>query len=310
MSFNNSSACTKTAEASQKVKRTLKAKQSKTFYKKKVSPFLRRLREILDDQSNRSICGWSESAETGSFTIFDPERFSNEILVRYFRHGCLKNFIRQLNIHGFKKLHLQKSTYISTNSSITYTNHLFVKDHEAFHILIRRRVHEFDDEEFKSMQREGLEKNIRDLEKTLVLNSTDPVFALFKSLQETPAVSEVQDKLLESMRILKLMTSSDTIMVPHSELRQMVIRFVESLGHRSGRWLLHPDDQETISTKDLCEEDVCTVDPMPELGLDPCKIQEFMDHSCWLDQSDTSSIFGNLKPSLTTQEEEFLPWSR
>lgn len=65
------------------------------------SAFLKKTYAILMDKRNKDIIEWSSTGET--FAIVDPERFASEVLPYHFKHNKTKSFIRQLNIHGFKK---------------------------------------------------------------------------------------------------------------------------------------------------------------------------------------------------------------
>lgn len=65
------------------------------------SAFLRKTYSILMNEQNHEIINWSPCGT--KFSIIDHDRFSSEILPRYFKHNNTKSFVRQLNIHGFKK---------------------------------------------------------------------------------------------------------------------------------------------------------------------------------------------------------------
>lgn len=65
------------------------------------SAFLRKTYSILMNEQNHDIVNWSACGT--KFSIIDHERFAAEILPKYFKHNNTKSFVRQLNIHGFKK---------------------------------------------------------------------------------------------------------------------------------------------------------------------------------------------------------------
>ena len=65
------------------------------------SAFLKKTYTILQDKSNNGAIAWSQNGT--AFIVSNPEYFSKEILPKYFKHNNLKSFVRQLNIHGFKK---------------------------------------------------------------------------------------------------------------------------------------------------------------------------------------------------------------
>ena len=65
------------------------------------SAFLKKTYSILQDKTNHQAVNWSRQGT--AFSILNPEFFAKEILPKYFKHNNLKSFVRQLNIHGFKK---------------------------------------------------------------------------------------------------------------------------------------------------------------------------------------------------------------
>ena len=66
------------------------------------SSFLSKLFSILSNAEIGHIVSWNKEGDL--FEIYDPERFQNQVIPMYFKHKNLKSFIRQLNLHGFKKL--------------------------------------------------------------------------------------------------------------------------------------------------------------------------------------------------------------
>lgn len=69
-------------------------------------PFLTKTFEMVDDPETDPIVSWGES--NCSFVIWDPHKFSTNLLTKYFKHGNFSSFIRQLNTYGFRKVHLDR----------------------------------------------------------------------------------------------------------------------------------------------------------------------------------------------------------
>lgn len=63
--------------------------------------FPQRLYALMENNDTEMI-SWSSHGL--SFKINDPERFSSNILPRYFKHAKLTSFQRQLNLYGFKRI--------------------------------------------------------------------------------------------------------------------------------------------------------------------------------------------------------------
>ena len=69
---------------------------------KNVPAFLNKLYSMVDDPSTDELIHWSNSGK--SFIVEQQERFSEELLPRFFRHSKFKSFNRQLNLYGFHKV--------------------------------------------------------------------------------------------------------------------------------------------------------------------------------------------------------------
>ncbi|KAL3642939.1 hypothetical protein CASFOL_013754 [Castilleja foliolosa] len=65
-------------------------------------PFLKKTYEIVDDPSTDSIISWSVAKN--SFVVWDPHRFSTELLPKHFKHNNFSSFVRQLNTYRFRKI--------------------------------------------------------------------------------------------------------------------------------------------------------------------------------------------------------------
>ncbi|XP_027768564.1 heat stress transcription factor A-6b-like [Solanum pennellii] len=74
-----------------------------------IAPFVTKTYDMVEDPNTNSIICWSSSGS--SFVISDHNRFSFELLPKYFKHTNMSSFVYQLNNYGFKKIGLQKWEY-------------------------------------------------------------------------------------------------------------------------------------------------------------------------------------------------------
>lgn len=65
-------------------------------------PFLKKTFEMVDDPRTDSIISWSESKT--SFVLWDPHKFSTDLLPQRFKHNNFSSFVRQLNTYVSKSL--------------------------------------------------------------------------------------------------------------------------------------------------------------------------------------------------------------
>eukprot|EP00752_Nemacystus_decipiens_P017912 g16057.t1 len=63
--------------------------------------FARKLAEILRDEAE-SVISWNEAGT--AFMVKDVERFSQDVLVKHYRHSKFSSFQRQLNLYQFRKI--------------------------------------------------------------------------------------------------------------------------------------------------------------------------------------------------------------
>lgn len=60
-----------------------------------IAPFVTKTYDMVEDPNTNSIISWSPSST--SFVIWDHNRFSFEILPKYFKHTNMSSFVYQLN---------------------------------------------------------------------------------------------------------------------------------------------------------------------------------------------------------------------
>ncbi|XP_041112072.1 heat shock factor protein 3-like isoform X5 [Polyodon spathula] len=67
-----------------------------------VPGFVSKLWTLVESPSTNDVICWSSKGQ--NFRVVDEQKFTSEILPRYFKHNNMSSFIRQLNMYGFRKV--------------------------------------------------------------------------------------------------------------------------------------------------------------------------------------------------------------
>lgn len=100
--------------------------------------FAEKLFIIINNPENYNIIRWSDDGQ--SFLLLDAYKFTDDILLKFFKHKNISSFIRQLNKYGFNKV---KPTVEKTKKYGTffceYSNDFFIRGREDLLCNIRRK---------------------------------------------------------------------------------------------------------------------------------------------------------------------------
>eukprot|EP00871_Galdieria_phlegrea_P003722 jgi/Galph1/4350/GphlegSOOS_G2952.1 len=101
------------------------------------TPFVRKLAEFIEEPSSDNIVSWNCNGK--SFVVWDPGQFASTILPKYFKHGNLSSFVRQLNQYGFHKSSQKRYHYLNLyTSSYEFSHELFQRDKPELWVGIQR----------------------------------------------------------------------------------------------------------------------------------------------------------------------------
>jgi len=263
------------------------------------SSFLAKLFAILNNKDNSSIICWSEDGE--KFQILNTCRFQNEVIPKYFKHKNLKSFIRQLNLHGFKKLRANSKGKEPIQD--LYKHNFFRRDQPDLIAFIKRKISKPAEADEKTEQINSLIEKQKELQEQVKLYSQATTTDVYKVL--------VQEKGDEPTRLvlnaLKIFTDCATNGVSSADTNaqtifQLTKNFLAGLSNLTNDKVL-ADDYTAPSVNDsvLPEDEYCllakrdipqhweseTVSEFDELASPPKKAQSSSSVSSYFTEADS-----------------------
>lgn len=190
------------------------------------SSFLAKLFAILSNSQVSNIVRWCEDGER--FQIIQGERFQNEVIPMYFKHRNLKSFIRQLNLHGFKKLR-SKTKQCGLVQEV-YRHHFFRRDQPELVAFIKRKISKPVEGDEKSEQIVCLIEKQKELQTKLSeLMSCQPV----PVVPAPPSLEETYNQdlltLMNAVELFKQHRSADHLEVEQARIFNLTKDFIKRL---------------------------------------------------------------------------------
>ncbi|KAG7484195.1 hypothetical protein MATL_G00046650 [Megalops atlanticus] len=120
--------------------------------KKNVPGFVSKLWTLVDNPGTNDVICWS--LDGTNFRILDEQRFTKDVLPKYFKHSNLSSFVRQLNMYGFRKvISIEGGLVKPKNLSVLEFHHMyFQKGREDLLDCIKRKVSSVRTEDTKISQ--------------------------------------------------------------------------------------------------------------------------------------------------------------
>lgn len=189
------------------------------------SSFLSKLFSILSNAEIAHIVSWNRDGDL--FQIYDSDRFQNEVIPMYFKHRNLKSFIRQLNLHGFKKLR-NKAKQAREPLVDLYKHNFFRRDQPDLMAFIKRKITKPAETDEKVDQINSLIEKQKELQEKVKiidqLESSDLFSLVTKSLGD-----RTMHLLIEALKIYTEAKPNETD--PHKRhVFRLTEEFIGNLG--------------------------------------------------------------------------------
>ncbi|XP_056394596.1 heat shock factor protein 3-like [Hyla sarda] len=211
-----------------------------------VPAFLMKLWALVEDPSNNDVISWSWNGQ--NFCILDEQRFSKEILPKYFKHNNLSSFIRQLNMYGFRKVMSLESGLLRSDRSscIEFQHPFFKKGKSELLENIKRKMSSVKSEE-PHLTPEELQKVITELQDlkdvqsnldTKLENMRRENEALWKEVSALRRRHCQQQKLLSKVLQFILSLMRGNIVMTPKRKRQLTLDSTQSPPPKYSRQIL------------------------------------------------------------------------
>lgn len=185
-----------------------------------VPAFLSKLWTLVGDAPSNQLITWSQNGQ--SFLVLDEQRFSKEILPKYFKHNNMASFVRQLNMYGFRKVvHVDSGIVkLERDGPVEFQHPYFKQGREDLLEHIKRKVSSSRPEENKIRQ-EDLSKIISSAQKVQIKQETiESRLSALKRENESlwREVAELRAKHLHQQQVIRKIVHFIVTLVQNNQL--------------------------------------------------------------------------------------------
>ncbi|XP_061234256.1 heat shock factor protein 2 [Neopsephotus bourkii] len=185
-----------------------------------VPAFLSKLWALVGEAPSNQLITWSQNGQ--SFLVLDEQRFSKEILPKYFKHNNMASFVRQLNMYGFRKVvHVDSGIVkLERDGPVEFQHPYFKQGREDLLEHIKRKVSSSRPEENKIRQ-EDLSKILSNAQK--VQNKQETIESQLSALKRENEslwreVAELRAKHLQQQQVIRKIVQFIVTLVQNNQL--------------------------------------------------------------------------------------------
>ncbi|XP_049612943.1 heat shock factor protein 2 [Syngnathus scovelli] len=220
-----------------------------------VPAFLTKLWTLVEDADTNELICWSQ--EGNSFLVLDEQRFSKEILPKFFKHNNMASFIRQLNMYGFRKvMHIDQGIVKQERDGPVEFQHTYFK-HGQDDLLenIKRKVSNTRPEENKIRQ-EDLSKILASFQSVhSKQENIDVRLATLKRENEAlwTEISDLRQKHAHQQQVIKKLVHFIVTLVQNNHLLNL---------KRKRPSLMNSNGKKTKYFHEIYDDKVCVESPV------------------------------------------------
>uniref|UniRef100_A0A0D9QZ66 HSF-type DNA-binding domain-containing protein n=1 Tax=Chlorocebus sabaeus TaxID=60711 RepID=A0A0D9QZ66_CHLSB len=181
-----------------------------------VPAFLSKMWTLVEETHTNEIITWKQNDQ---FLVLDEQRFAKEILPKYFKDNNMANFVRQLNMYGFRKaIHIDSGTVKQERDGpVEFQHPYFKQGQDDLLENIKRKVSSSKPEENKNSS----EKIISSAQKVQIKQETvEYRLSELKSENESlwKEVSELRAKHAQQQQVIRKIVQFTVTLVQNNQL--------------------------------------------------------------------------------------------
>uniref|UniRef100_A0A2K6PJ62 HSF-type DNA-binding domain-containing protein n=1 Tax=Rhinopithecus roxellana TaxID=61622 RepID=A0A2K6PJ62_RHIRO len=180
-----------------------------------VPTFLSKMWTLVEETHTNEIITWKQNGQ--SFLVLDEQGFAKEILPKYFKHNNMANFVRQLNMYGFRKAQ-------ERDGPVEFQHPYFKQGQDDLLENIKRKVSSSKPEENKNSSAQKVQIKQETVEYRLSeLKSENE--SLWKEVSELRAKHAQQQQVIRKIvQFIVTLVQNNQLVTPKKNLFQHIVK--------------------------------------------------------------------------------------